>query len=404
MRSLRWVAVIIAAVLWGGPVHAHDAKSHTAALLVDHETGEVLEAENANHLWYPASLTKAMTAYLVFEALADGRLALDQKVPVSEHAASQPPTKLGLGRGKNVRVKLLLEAMLVRSSNDAAVVLAEAVSGSEENFAQAMTRRARQLGMSQSFFANATGLPDESQVTTARDMVILARALITNFPDRFHFFTQETFRLNKRTRLTTNGWMRAYPGAEGIKTGFTCGSGYNLLGTATRNGRRLVGVVLGGRSSGWRNIRMTKMMDAGFAGDLPAGGAGLLLAALRGAVITSAPNVLPGNACAVARSPTPAVLTGGRLPGWGVIFGSFITKAKANDTIKRNKKVLNGVAPKGRPAIILKPRENGQRYTALLVGLQRADAGEACLKLRSEGHYCLTLAPKQLNNPNAIWR
>ena len=182
MQRLRWLAIVIAAALWCGPATAHESKVHTAALLVDATSGQVLEAENANHLWYPASLTKVMTAYLVFEALADGRLALDQKVPVSKEAAAQPPTKLGLGVGKKVRVALLLETMIVRSSNDAAVVLAEAVSGSEEAFARAMTRKARSLGMTQTFFANATGLPDEAQVTTARDMVILARALLANLP------------------------------------------------------------------------------------------------------------------------------------------------------------------------------------------------------------------------------
>lgn len=404
MRRLRWLAVMIVAALWWGAAAAHDSKVHTAVLLVDDATGQVLEAENATHRWYPASLTKVMTAYLVFEALADGRLTLEQKVPVSKAAAAQPPTKLGLGVGKNVRVRLLLEAMIVRSSNDAAVVLAEAVSGSEVAFARAMTRKARQLGMSQSFFANATGLPDEAQVTTARDMVILARALIANYPDRYEFFNKETFRLNKRTRMTTNGWMRAYPGAEGIKTGFTCGSGYNLLSAANRNGRRLIAVVLGGRSSGWRNIRMTKMMDAGFAETVPVAEPDALLGGMPRRAGGSAPYVLPAGKCARTRVAGPSVITGGRLPGWGVIFGSFVTKAKANDTITRNKQVLKEVTPRGRPAIILKPRENGERYTALLVGLKQVDAGQACGKLRTLGIYCLALAPKQLNNPDAIWR
>ena len=264
MGGLRGIALALAAVLWAGSAQAAQKPPKSAVLLVEDATGAVLEAENATHLWYPASLTKVMTAYLVFEALADGRLALDQKVPVSEHAVAQPPTKLGLGLGKNVRVKLLLEVMIVRSANDAAVVLAEAVSGSEAAFAQAMTRKARALGMSQTVFTNASGLPDEGQFTTARDMVILARAVIRDFPERYAFFAKPHFILRKRVRPTTTGWLRAYPGAEGIKSGFTCGSGYNLLSAAERDGRRLIGVVLGGRNSGVRNARMTKLMDKGF--------------------------------------------------------------------------------------------------------------------------------------------
>ena len=404
MRRLLRLAMAIAAALWGGPVLAHDAKSQSAVLLVDDATGEVLEAENETHLWYPASLTKVMTAYLVFEALADGRLTLDQKIPVSEHAVAQPPTKLGLGRGKRVRVKLLLEAMIVRSSNDAAVVLAEAVSGSEAAFAQAMTRRARSLGMTQSYFTNATGLPDEAQVTTARDMVILARALIASFPEQYAFFGKKGFWLNKRSRPTTNGWLRGYAGADGIKTGFTCGSGYNLLAAASRDGRRLIAVVLGGRSSGWRNVRMTKMMDAGFAGTIPAGQPAVLLGDIPRSAGGDAPHVLPGGKCTRTRTAATAVITNGRLPGWGVIFGSFVSKAKANAIISRNKQILKEAGRPGRPAIIAKPRENGQRYAALLVDLKQADAGQACSKLRDYGIYCLALAPHQLNNPDATWR
>jgi D-alanyl-D-alanine carboxypeptidase len=391
--------MVIAGGLWAGPAAAHEAEVHSAVLLVEGATGAVLEAENATHLWYPASLTKVMSAYLVFEALAEGRLDLDQAVPVSRHAAAQPPTTLGFGRGKRVSVKLLLEAMIVRSANDAAVVLAEAVSGSEAAFAAAMTHKADALGMTQTVFRNASGLPDDRQVTTARDLLILARALIADFPDRFGLFGQQQLTLGGRSHSTTNGWMKAYGGAEGIKTGFTCGSGYNLLSSAKRDGRRLIALVLGAKSSGGRNSRMTKLMNGGFAKGPPSPEAALLLDQLPREPSRVVPTILPADTCA-----STAVIGGGHLPGWGVIFGTFVSRAKANQTIKRNRKVLKTVARRGRPAIIPKAREGPRRYSALLVGLKPADAGQACQRLRSQGIYCLALRPQQLNNRKAVWR
>ena len=403
MGGLRGIALALAAVLWAGSVQAAQNPPKSAVLLVEDATGVVLEAENATHLWYPASLTKVMTAYLVFEALADGRLALDQKVPVSEYAVAQPPTKLGLGLGKNVRVKLLLEVMIVRSANDAAVVLAEAVSGSEAAFAQAMTRKARALGMSQTVFTNASGLPDEGQFTTARDMVILARALIRNFPERYAFFAKPHFILRKRVRPTTTGWLRAYPGAEGIKSGFTCGSGYNLLSAAERDGRRLIGVVLGGRNSGVRNARMTKLMDRGFGTPaLPQ--AAMHLEALPATPSGPAPYILPGRKCPAAPAIGTASATDGTLPGWGLVFGSFMNKTKASAAIAENRKALREVVEHGHPAIIAKTRPGPQRYAALLVGLREGDAGQACQHLRTQGIYCLAVPPKLLNSPHALWR
>lgn len=376
------------------------AETKSAQLLVDGTSGEVLLAENGTQPWYPASLVKVMTGYMVFEAIADGRLALTDKVPVSDHAAAQPPTKLGLGRGKRVAVKLLLNAMIVRSANDAAVVLAEAVSGSEPAFAAAMTDKARALGMSQSSFTNATGLPDRLQVTTARDMVILARALLADYPEGFAMFGQTGFTLSKRTRPTTNGWMKGYPGADGIKSGFTCASGYNLLGSAVRDGRRLIAVILGARSSGARNARMTKLMNRGFDIKPPTAQAVRYLDQLPAAANgLSAPDVLAPGDCGAA-----AVIAGGHLPGWGLIFGAFASKAEAKAAVARSRKALQRAVPRGRPAIIAKGPESHKRYSALLVGLKQEDAGKACKQLRAAGLYCLALPPKQLNNRKALWR
>ncbi len=374
-----------------------------AALVIEAASGAVITAENATHPWHPASLTKMMTAYMVFEALADGRLKLDQKVPVSRHAAAQPPTKLGLGRGKEVPVKVLLEALIVRSANDAAVVLAEAVSGDETIFAAAMTRKARALGMYASRFMNASGLPDPDQIVTARDMAILTGAIMKNFPDRFALFGKTQFVLGGKVRPTTNGWMAGYRGADGMKTGFTCGSGYNLVGTVERDGRRLIAVVLGGKTSGARNGRMTKLMNSAFAAPAASPGTAPRMRDLPKLVNAAVPYVLPAGQCAVA----PAVGTAAtdrKLPGWGLVLGSFASKAEAQAVIKGHQKSLKDVTKRGRPAVVAKLRHDPQLYTALLVDLDQQAAGQACKHLWSLGRYCLTVPPKLLNNPDTLWR
>jgi D-alanyl-D-alanine carboxypeptidase len=276
------------------------------------------------------------------------------------------------------------------------------VSGSEERFAISMTRRARALGMTQSVFRNASGLPDPGQVTSARDMVILARAVIEDFPEHLSLFSMRHFTYQKLTRPTVMGWLRGFAGAEGLKTGFTCGSGYNLLSAAKRDGRRLIGVVLGARSSSERNARMTKLMDEGFAITNSAEGA-VLLTALRGQPFAAAPYVLEDGRCPVAATPLTSGLPKGKLPGWGLVFGSFSDRDKAHATIRRNRAALEDVVDGGRPAIVAK-RQIPPSYSALLVGLEQQDAGSACRHLQSISIYCLAVPPKLLNNPQALWR
>ncbi|HMA14541.1 MAG TPA: serine hydrolase, partial [Kiloniellaceae bacterium] len=205
MRGL-WGAAVLAVLLpWLSPAAAGEARPEAAYLVIDAASGAVLAERNALQPSYPASVTKAMTAYMVFMAIAEGRLAPGQSVTVSAKAAAQPPTKLGLRAGGKATVKLLLEALIVRSANDAAVALAEAVSGSEAAFATAMTRQARALGMHQTVFANASGLPDPAQVTTARDLAILGRALATDFPDRFDLFSRRHVAFGQGSQPTLNG-------------------------------------------------------------------------------------------------------------------------------------------------------------------------------------------------------
>lgn len=404
-----WGAVILAvAALLYGAATASARAPEGALLLIDADSGAVLEAENATHPWYPASLTKVMTAYLVFEALEDGRLKLDDKVPVSRYAALQQPVKLGLGIGKQVRVKTLLEAMLVMSANDAAVVLAEAIAGSEAVFAEMMTRKARRLGMTQTIFRNASGLPDPGQITSARDLAILARAVIDNFPEHYGYFSRDHFSLSRQVHPSVNGWVRAYPGAEGLKTGFTCGSGYNLIGAATRDGHRLIGVVLGATSSGARNARMSQLMDGGFASLSDLSDVQLhavKVSSLPWEPVGSAPFVLSPNRCKVDATPVKYTAEDdGTLPGWGMIFGAFPSRSEAGEVLEQNIEAVKGLVGEARPVILPKIKGTPLRYTALLVGLDQRRAGRACRQLRDRGIFCQALAPQALNNPQALWR
>lgn len=234
------------------------------ALVFDPYKGTILYSEDLDALWHPASLTKLMTVYLTFEALRAGKLKLDTKIVTSANANAEPPSKIGLPVGASMRVELAIKALLVKSANDVAVMLAEAVAGSEPAFIRRMNETARRLGMRQSRFVNPNGLPDDRQITTARDMGYLARALIREFPEYAHFFAVRYVKIGRRRMRNYNKLLRSYDGTDGMKTGFVCASGFNMVASATRDGRKLVAVVLGGRSGRERNARAVRLLDYGF--------------------------------------------------------------------------------------------------------------------------------------------
>ena len=234
------------------------------ALLFDPHKGTILYQEDMDALWHPASLTKLMTAYLTFEALRDGKLTFKSRISVSKNANSQAPSKIGLPVGASMSADLALRALLVKSANDVAVMLAEAVAGSEPAFIKRMNETAKRLGMRRSRFVNPNGLPDDRQITTARDMGYLARALIKDFPQYKHYLSLPYVKIGKRRLRNYNKLLRTFEGADGMKTGFVCASGFNLVASATREGRQLVAVVLGGRSGSQRNERAAKLLEHGF--------------------------------------------------------------------------------------------------------------------------------------------
>jgi len=259
-RAIAPAAVALSALL-GVP-----AASANPFLLYEPATDMALDHEDLDRYWHPASLTKMMTAYVTLDAIKAGRLAAAQKLELSAYARSQPATRIGLRSGIDVTVEQGIRGLIMRSANDFAVALAEAVSGSEPEFVALMNTTARRLGMLRTHFKNPHGLPDPEQVTSARDMAALANALLRDFPDFADVFSAQQMGIGKATLLTLNDLLRTLPGADGMKTGFTCSSGYNIVASATRNGRRLIVVLLGEVSSLERSQRAAALINAAFEG------------------------------------------------------------------------------------------------------------------------------------------
>ena len=259
------LAVLLLAGIWAPGASAQiTGRDRYASIVVDHRTGNVLSAAQADEPRHPASLTKMMTLYMLFESMRDGRLNLSTPIRVSAEAASRPPSKLGIPAGGSLSTESAILSLITRSANDIAAAVAEALAGDEDNFARAMTQRARSLGMTRTTFRNASGLPDPEMITTARDMMTLGRRLISDFPDRYHYFSTTTFAHGNRMIRNHNGMLRDYPGVDGIKTGFINASGFNIVTSAQRDGVRLVGVVFGGSSWPQRNDHMAELLDDGF--------------------------------------------------------------------------------------------------------------------------------------------
>lgn len=233
-------------------------------LLFDISNGKVLYAEDADKLWYPASLTKIMTAYVVFDALKRGNITLETKLVSTETAAKEPPSKIGLPIGAEISMELGLRALIIKSANDVAVMLAEAVAGNKDAFIVRMNETAKRLGMSRTHFVNPNGLPVPGQVTTARDLARLTIAVQRDFPEHAHYWKTPYLRIGKRRLRSHNSLLRTFEGADGIKTGFICDSGFNIVASATRDGRRLVAIVLGSPTAKDRSVRAQSLLEHGF--------------------------------------------------------------------------------------------------------------------------------------------
>lgn len=264
MRQSSVTAVVLGLVAaWHAGFAPRNAVAGPA-LLFDSGNGNVLYAEDADNQWHPASLTKIMTAYVVFHALKSGKVTLDTKLTCSEGANLQPPSKVGLPVGAEMPLDLGLQALIVKSANDVAVMLAEAVSGSEAAFVAEMNAAARRLGMTRTHFVNPNGLPAPDQVTTARDLAKLSRAIVREFPEHAHYWSAADVRIGKIRLRSHNALLKTFDGADGLKTGFICDSGFNVVASATRDGRRLMAVVLGEPTGHDRTVRAASLLEHGF--------------------------------------------------------------------------------------------------------------------------------------------
>ncbi len=260
MRS-RAAGIVATLLIW---LTAIPPASASPTLLFEPDTGKILYSEDIDDIWHPASLTKLMTAYVTFEAIKEGKIHLDDKISCSLVATLQPPSKVGLNVGATLSVEQALKAVIIKSANDVTVMLAEAISGSESAFIDKMNATARRLGMTHTNFVNTNGLPDPGQLTSARDIAKIARAVVSEYPQYASYWAMPDMRIGKRRLGSHNALLKTFPGADGLKTGFTCDSGYNVVASATRDGRRLMAVVLGESSGNERAIRAASLLEYGF--------------------------------------------------------------------------------------------------------------------------------------------
>jgi D-alanyl-D-alanine carboxypeptidase len=400
-------------------------------LIVDATSGRELASDRADELRHPASVTKLMTIYLTFSALDSGRLSLGDSLPVSVNALNAPPTKMGMTPGGTVNVRDATMALVTRSANDAAVLLAEGLAGSEEAFARLMTQKARQLGMSSTVFRNASGLPNSEQVTTARDLAKLANALLRDYPHYYAIFSVQSYPYRGRTLENHNRMLGNYEGADGLKTGYTNASGFNLVMSAVRDNRRLIGVVMGGTSAAQRDRTMAALMDRGFAlaqamqlspwtsVRKPASARytaaqfdpGASFAEAYRPPATPSKQVSPKYAGFVPpapAAPAPAAFTAAppaaadtpALGSWVIQVGSFSDPQAAQAALERATAAL----PDARSASAIVDEvqmANRVFHRARLINLSQDQAIEGCKRLEKRKVYCAALQVTAWNTPGA---
>ena len=362
--GLRLAAILLAPLclviaLAPAPAQAQIGSERYSSIVVDASDGTVLSAVNADELRHPASLTKMMTLYMVFEALRDRRISLQQLVPVSSRAAAMSPSKLGLMPSTRITVEQAILGLVTKSANDAAAALGELLGGDEDSFAQMMTLRARALGMSRSVFRNASGLPDPEQLTTARDMATLGRLLVRDFPFEYRWFSVPGFTWHGQMIPNHDHMLQTYPGADGIKTGYTDAAGHNLVTSAVRGDVRLVGVVLGAASNPERDVHMAALLNQAFERmDVPA-------------MPRMANNRMPALVTEASAAPMPRHIQVAR---WSVQVGSFSTEPAARQAANLARRTVDDGDARVEPASV----HGRTTWRALLTGLSEPEAHQAC--------------------------
>lgn len=391
--------------------------SKYAAIVVDAKTGEVLYGKRADAPRYPASITKVMTLYLAFEALAAGKIELDDPVVFSPRAAAQSPTKLGVRAGDSITVMQAMQGMVTRSANDASVAMAEKLGGTEQRFATLMTLRAHELGMTNTNFTNANGLPDSRNISSARDLAILSRAVMRDYPQYYRLFSTKSFNFRGQTIGNHNHMLSEVSGVDGLKTGFTNASGFNIAISGVRDNRRLIVVVLGGPNRITRDRVAESLLNTGFE---------VLDRRARGEQITVAQNFFEppqlaqatqpsmqqgdtntGLSIQLASSPPPSraskiqivepstvpklngkakATAGGR---WTIQVGAFKNRSDAREQLSLVEKKFGKHVD---DAKAVAEKDNG-RYTARFSGMNEADAKNACKAIKAKKQPCVVMSP-----------
>jgi D-alanyl-D-alanine carboxypeptidase len=368
-----------ALLLLGASAHAGPS------LLFDPATGRVITQDRAGEPWYPASLTKLMTAYLVFGALRDGKLKADQQIKVSAKAQSMPASKIGMKVGSTISVDLALQTLLVHSANDMAVVLAEAVSGSSESFTREMNETARRLGMTGTHFVNPSGLFHPGQISTARDMALLVQALLAQYPQHRHYYAQSHVGIGKARLRNRNMLLRQMENADGMKTGFVCASGFNLVATAHQGNRRLVAIVLGADSAKGRANWAQEVLTQGFSRS-----AGTLKVADIANRRDGKPQDMSAEVC---RGRSGIKLTSGRvLKGEGVSLGRYRSRTDAWRVLSARESLIGGDGNVSR-GIVRLPDAMG--YGVFIWNLDQQAARARCAALATAKAFCEVMTAKQ---------
>ena len=392
--SMLRLAVLVSAVLF-----AVCPASANPTLVIDVDSGAVLHADQAGVPWYPASLTKLMTAYVTFERLRDDdTFTLKTKLKVSKAASDQPASKMGVPKGSAVTVSRALDALIIYSANDIAVVLAEGVAGSIPTFVERMNRTARRLGMTATTFKNPNGLPDDAQTTTARDMAVLSRALIVDFPEHASIFANPVLKWGKRRLRARNSLLRTFSGTDGMKTGFICASGYNVVATATRDGKRLMAVVLGASSGNFRSQIAAHLLETAFARKaLPLLEHETVTTLSNQAARFVAPENLRPQICAKSGA-HPKIAKQDDLEGWGALLAQSTSRKAANAALRNALAALRGIIDHGTAAVV---SNGGKEMASVLAGLSVDEALDICNHLAKAGMACTALAPGELLTPKS---
>lgn len=388
------LALCALSILALAPKPSHAGLPPMSAVLIDAKTGQTLFSQNANAPRYPASLTKLMTLYLLFEALRDHRITLNEMMPVSVHAASVEPVKLGVRPGSRITVQEAILGMVTLSANDAATVAGEFLAGGDETrFGALMTLKAHSLGMTHTVFHNASGLPDPAQVTTAHDLAILARRLVEDFPEDYPYFSTPSFVFHGRVINNHDHLLKSYPGADGMKTGYTNAAGHNLVTSALRGGVRLIGVVMAAPSNAYRDHQMAMMLDQGFAQELGSNARIAMVnaaAAARQAQAQTAPMV-PASDPTVAqpRRQIAASSASGRAD-WSLDLGNYTSKSAANTALRiASREAQGGVMH----LATLHTKSRNPAWHAWLALVTESHARATCAAMNHYGRTCVAVRP-----------